>query len=178
MGQRLNIEIHENGKCLANAYYHWSAYTDSALALTETIINYYPRRINLDGLSAAIELLRRTGADFTYNELINAGMSQELAHALTTDSNRNDGLIFFTEKEMEITRNWEEGRVTINIDTQTIDFDCWCKWGVEEAHYEKHIPFNTHCILFDDFYAFCEWLTDIEDTCFCFCDGNKYTAIY
>lgn len=28
MGQRLNIEIHENGKCLANAYYHWSGYTE------------------------------------------------------------------------------------------------------------------------------------------------------
>ena len=37
MGQRLNteriIEIVDNDKTLANSYYHWSAYTDSAVAL-------------------------------------------------------------------------------------------------------------------------------------------------
>ena len=31
MGQRLNIEIVNGETSLANAYYHWSAYTKSAL---------------------------------------------------------------------------------------------------------------------------------------------------
>lgn len=38
MGQRLNIEIMKNDKVLANAYYHWSAYTSSALELCAYII--------------------------------------------------------------------------------------------------------------------------------------------
>ena len=33
MGQRLNIEIKKDSKVLANAYYHWSAYTSSALQM-------------------------------------------------------------------------------------------------------------------------------------------------
>lgn len=34
MGQSLNIEIWNNGEVLANAYYHWSAYTESAAKIT------------------------------------------------------------------------------------------------------------------------------------------------
>jgi len=41
MGQRLNIEIISNGKCLANAYYHWSAYSDSAIDLAIKIVRKY-----------------------------------------------------------------------------------------------------------------------------------------
>lgn len=31
MGQRLNLSINKNGKVLANCYYHWSGYTNSAI---------------------------------------------------------------------------------------------------------------------------------------------------
>lgn len=34
MGQRLNIEIISGDKVLANAYYHWSAYSRIAIELT------------------------------------------------------------------------------------------------------------------------------------------------
>lgn len=38
MGQRLNIEMKTKGKVVANCYYHWSAYTMTALQLTKEII--------------------------------------------------------------------------------------------------------------------------------------------
>lgn len=41
MGQRLNIEIFNNGQVVVNAYYHWSAYTRSALELTAKVISAY-----------------------------------------------------------------------------------------------------------------------------------------
>lgn len=41
MGQRLNIEIVNGETSLANCYYHWSAYTSSALGLTRQIIDAY-----------------------------------------------------------------------------------------------------------------------------------------
>lgn len=37
MGQRLNIEIVDGNTTLANAYYHWSAFTFPALELTAEI---------------------------------------------------------------------------------------------------------------------------------------------
>lgn len=39
MGQRLNIEILKNGEVLANSYYHWSGFSNSAINLTIYIIN-------------------------------------------------------------------------------------------------------------------------------------------
>ena len=41
MGQRLNIEIINDDKVLANAYYHWAGYTTSAISLTETILHSF-----------------------------------------------------------------------------------------------------------------------------------------
>ena len=40
MGQRLNVEIWNNGEVLANAYYHWSAYTESAAHIVDKALNY------------------------------------------------------------------------------------------------------------------------------------------
>ena len=46
MGQRLNIEIWNEGKRLANAYYHWSGYSFSTLYETMKIIK--ARENNMD----------------------------------------------------------------------------------------------------------------------------------
>ena len=43
MGQRLNIEIWNESKRLANAYYHWSGYTSSTLDET---MKYYEEEFN------------------------------------------------------------------------------------------------------------------------------------
>ena len=37
MGERLNIEIVKGKKVLANAYYHWSGFTRTAMETTNTI---------------------------------------------------------------------------------------------------------------------------------------------
>ena len=47
MGQRLNIEIMKGCTILANAYYHWSAYTSSALELCKSIVEQY-KKLQLD----------------------------------------------------------------------------------------------------------------------------------
>ena len=39
-----------------------------------------------------------------------------------------------TEKDIEETRNWEEGRITIDIEKQTIDFDVIRKYTKEELN--------------------------------------------
>jgi predicted nucleotidyltransferase len=65
MGQRLNIEIIEDGKVLANAYYHWSGFTRASLELTYIILEA-TKRINYnDRLVNAIKLLEVTKAGLT-----------------------------------------------------------------------------------------------------------------
>ena len=126
MGQRLNIEIKrkKDNKILANSYYHWSAYTYPSLDLADEIIeNIYDIVIN-DKVSdeiKAIQLLQTTGAGLLEQEY-NA-LNEEDKKYCSLATNRDLGLISFTEKGMEKTRAWEESRLTITIDFDNKEYD-------------------------------------------------------
>lgn len=116
MGQRLNIEIHRkrDNKCLANCYYHWSAYTHSALRLTKEIVdNYTDFYKEKDDIHKAIKLLQSTGGGVVAEDFDK--MSKEDQRVFALGQNRNLGLICFSEEEMQKTRDWEEGRVEITF---------------------------------------------------------------
>lgn len=139
MGQRLNIEIKINGEVQANAYYHWSGYTSSAIKLTEQIL--LQREDFLDKKEpklSAIRLLETTGAGLTQEELEIA--KEEYSEVTFGKCNgRNSGLIAISEDGMNETRIWEEARVTIDFDEETVDFNVWSIWDKEEYldEYEK-----------------------------------------
>ena len=128
MGQRLNIEICNSTRTLANAYYHWGAYTDSALEYTAEIIDAYH---NLSGqitdeLQLVVKLLEATGAGITDEEKERMTHDPDFDFSginFSSAIDRNEGLIAVTEKGMEETRSWEEGRVTINIEEANFCFD-------------------------------------------------------
>ena len=126
MGQRLNIEIKrkKDNKILANSYYHWSAYTYPSLELADEIIeNIYDIVIN-DKVSdeiKAIQLLQTTGAGLLEQEY-NA-LNEEDKKYCSLATNRDLGLISFTEKGREKTRAWEESRLTITIDFDNKEYD-------------------------------------------------------
>ena len=126
MGQRLNIEIKrkKDNKILANSYYHWSAYTYPSLELADEIVeNIYDIVIN-DKVSdeiKAIQLLQTTGAGLLEQEY-NA-LNEEDKKYCSLATNRDLGLISFTEKGMEKTRAWEESRLTITIDFDNKEYD-------------------------------------------------------
>lgn len=117
MGQRLNIEIKKKGKdkTIANCYYHWSAYTESSLLLAkeilENIINYHDEK---DDFKKAVQLLQSTGASIIYNEY--DILTEEQKRYCRVGEDRNMGLISFTDKGIEETRTWEEGRIEIELD--------------------------------------------------------------
>ena len=126
MGQRLNIEIkrRKDNKVLANSYYHWSAYTSSSLHLAEEIIeNIYDiiRKEKVSDEIKAIQLLQTTGAGLMEDEYNKLNEENKKYCSLAT--NRNLGLISFTDEGMEETRKWEEGRLTIDIDFDDKDYD-------------------------------------------------------
>lgn len=164
MGQRLNIEIVNGETSLANCYYHWSAYTGSALNLTRQIIDAYYDSEAIIGLKMAVDLLECTGGGV--NESEKAGIekcAEKFGHIKFKDcTNRNDGLISVTEEGKKETRKWEEGRVTIDLDTETFCFDVlsydtiedyteYCDESFSEDAFEKlpECPFDLCRVPFD-----------------------------
>ena len=134
MGQRLNIEIRKDNEVLANAYYHWSGYTSSALVLTEEILKNIDN-INFDNeVVRAVKLLEVTGAGLTSSEIDILGQDMKNIN-FKKAIDRNEGLIAISENGIKDTQYWEEARVEIHLDTQNIILDLY--WDIEEDDYDE-----------------------------------------
>lgn len=144
MGQRLNVEIWNNGEVLANAYYHWSAYTDSAAKIVNTALDYIKNNPIQDDnyLLYAIRILEATGAGLTIMEIKHAKLRPVLDGATFAECNgRNDGLIGISEEEISETRLWQEGSVYIFLDEKRISFRVFFtqrKWDWEKEQREDY----------------------------------------
>ena len=134
MGQRLNIEIRKDDKVLANAYYHWSGYTSSALDLTDEILKNIDN-VNFDNdVVRAVKLLEVTGAGLTSSEIVIINSCiRNINFKKAID--RSEGFIAISEKEIEDTQYWEEARVEIHLDTQNIILNLY--WDIDEDDYDK-----------------------------------------
>lgn len=138
MGQRLNIEIEKNNKTLANAYYHWGAYSDSACELTQLIVNYINNNPqDCDDVLYAIRILEHTGAGLTDNSPSELETAQEMFpnEKFEECKGRNYGLLAISDEGIKATRDWEEERVTINLDNKTINFDVYWEYDPTEEDY-------------------------------------------
>lgn len=139
MGQRLNFEVCYDGEVLANAYYHWSAYTSSSLGILENVIEAYKNRTEINPLRVAVEILQATGAGINDEEKsrIRMDKSGKFDGIKFHDAvDRNEGLLFVTLKGIEDTRKWEEGRVTVDISTEEFRFDVM--WIESNEEYEEY----------------------------------------
>lgn len=144
MGQRLVIQITDDNVRLANAYYHWSAYTGSSAELTKQILDNL-ENVNKDYtlLQQAVWLLYMTGARFAPDEL--ERMDKDEIDRTQFDFafddmkvNRNDGLISVSEEGMDESIAWEEGHVEIDLTTKTVCFDViFTETAEEYTEYNK-----------------------------------------
>ena len=125
MGQRLVVTVNIKGEDIAKLYYHWSAYSISALAQTREIVNCLLDSDN------EIEDLRLRLIRFAESEggcIQGCGDSKEFAaiqamypnEVFKTEGSRNDGLIALTEEGMNDLESWSEGSVTIYLDDGTV----------------------------------------------------------
>lgn len=146
MGQRLNIEIEKNNKTLANAYYHWSAYSSSACEMTQQIADYINKNPQTcDDVLYAIRILEHTGAGLINNYPNELKSAQEMFpnEKFEECKGRNSGLLAITDVGIEETRDWEEGRVTINLDNKTINFAVYWEYDpTEEDYYDTKPQFK------------------------------------
>lgn len=190
MGQRLNIELVHNDKTIANCYYHWSAYTNCACELTKIILDNYNRPPNSEALTddgwllLAVRLLESTGAGI-YTEDIPTFEEKFKDMTFKAGLDRNDGLISITEANIENTRNWEEGSVTIDLDNLLVSFDVinWLgETDAEELEYMEIVPEELETIdvdpkgiPFDEFHSFAEKVCSVD--AFKDADGEMWSTI-
>lgn len=118
MGQRLVITISKNGKRLANAYYHWSGYSESAVTITARIVSVYnaiPK--SYTDLQRAVAMLVATEAGID-----SASVSNKEIGTFPRCVSRNEGIISTTEEGMDESLAWAEATVNIELNDLFINF--------------------------------------------------------
>lgn len=172
MGQGLNIEIWNKGKVLANAYYHLSAHTVEALNLTAKVLQKVDCINCNDEVLKAVRLLQETGAGLPDDEKQSSNAKD--FSQITDFRDRDNGIIAITNKGIDETRHWEEGRVAIYLDERRVDFDVVSrerKWEYDEEAKEWDysefaklplLEWNLRDIKFEDFSLFKQCMGEME----------------
>lgn len=127
MGQRLVITIKKGEQELAKGYYHWSAYTVSALATLLEVLSGYDEYVDAVKGKEHEDILLAT----RMLEASQAGVCvDDLEYVQKTYPNiefkpyidRNFGLIALSEEKMRNFDCWSEGDVIIDLNSKTICF--------------------------------------------------------
>lgn len=126
MGERLNIEIYNNGKILANCYYHWSGYSDSAIELTlKALKNISDIKHTYGyGVLGAVKMLESTGAGLQKEDFETLESYNSKSVSINEAVSRNDGLISISDNNINDTRYCVEETISIYLDESRIDYSC------------------------------------------------------
>ena len=142
MGQRLVVTVKRNEKEIAKIYYHWSAYTYSALYETRNIINCIYNHTDETEKELLLRLIRFCennggGIDGVQSEFdyIRSLYPDEMFK--DRDISRSNGLIALSEKCMHDMQGWSEGDVYIDLDTDQVDFCVYCSYENLEEYIEE-----------------------------------------
>ena len=143
MGQRLVCTIAKGEREIAKIYYHWSAYTLSALYETQKIVDCIYDHNDETEKQLQLRLIRFCeengggirGDDAEFEYIQNMYPNLEFKK---DGYSRNNGLIAISESGMEDLQSWSEGDVIINIDEDLINFGV-CGWyeNFEEYNEER-----------------------------------------
>lgn len=139
MGQRLTVDILENGKRVALIYYHWSAYFDSTIYELEALKNdvVAAKSSDNDILLAIIDGLEKRGGGLSIETRTRAVAKEKWPdRTFKTDINRNDGLLDLDEQDMNDTFQYTEGTASIDIVTEEVitevDLECGLHYDVKD----------------------------------------------
>lgn len=126
MGQRLVVTVKSTGEDLCKMYFHWSAYTISALMEVRNMMAEFPMETNSkeDAILYFIRYCEEYGGG------IDGGMDSKEWNYITNkypnykfkseNINRNRGLIAISEDGMDEMQSWSEGDIYINLDEMTV----------------------------------------------------------
>lgn len=124
MGQRLVITVEKNDEILAKIYYHWSAYTISALYETKRLLEGIENCSSMTNRELQLQLIRfceECGGGIEggtkseeFNWISRTFPDKEFKRE---NIDRNEGLIAISSKGMRDIQMWSEGDIIINLDT-------------------------------------------------------------
>ena len=131
MGQRLVITLQKDGKDIAALYYHWSAYSISALQEVKPLLEYLQseekKNSDYDPRLACLRFVQANGGG------IDGGpKSEEFAYIrnlypneplLEEGYNRSDGLVSMSENGIDDLQSWSNGDVYIDLDKKMVEND-------------------------------------------------------
>lgn len=144
MGQRLVVTVTKDDKAICKMYYHWSAYTYSAMERTKEIVDviYNGKDESVDELKLRlIRYCEQEGGGIDNGQgsdewkYIQEQYPNETFKA--KDIDRNYGLIALSETGMEDMQSWSEGDVEINLDDDKIRFDVFCGYEFLDQYIEE-----------------------------------------
>ena len=170
MGQRLVISIEKNEREIAKIYYHWSAYTYSALVETRKVINCiynHKDETEKEMLLRLIRFCEKNGGgikgdekEFEYIKTMYPDESFK-----TENYSRNEGLIALSADGMTDLQRWSEGDVYINLDDDTVDFCVYSGYEDFDEYIEERKSWD------DDFEGL-----NLEDIPHLYCDLGYFNV--
>lgn len=161
MGQRLVITLRSMGEDICKIYYHWSAYSLSALQETQEILKLLDNKEYTNKKDLQLDLIRCCesnggGIDGGYNssewKYIQAMYPNE---KFNENVDRNYGLIALSESGMTDIQSWSEGDICIDLDDDVV-------YNTVFMYYRNIEEYNTDRQEWDEDFEGCE-LEDIED---------------
>lgn len=143
MGQRLVVTVRSMGEDLCKMYFHWSAYTVSALMEVRDMMAEFPMETkNKDeAILYFIRYCEKNGGgisaasgdkewDYVSSKYPNEVFKKD-------NISRNQGLIGISEEEMESIQNWSEGDIIVDLDEMTVHNEIfWCYDNIDEYNQE------------------------------------------
>ena len=171
MGQRLVVTIERNEKPLAKIYYHWSAYTGSALYVTRDLIHCiynHEHETDAEMLLRLIHFCENNGGGI---DGANEGEEWKYITAAypyekfkSERISRNDGLIAISPEGMAQIQRYSEGDVYIDLDTDQVDFCVYSGYESLSEYVEERkswdddfeeftleeLPYIDHCLGYFD----------------------------
>lgn len=130
MGQRLNLSINKNGKVLANCYYHWSGYTNSAMEKARQALSFLEDQEQEIGVKEAVLALKETGATIDKENAKDYVEPDE-------EVNRNAGIIGTTDEIIEMCEYWAECEIIIDVGTRKVNI-IDALWHYSEEELEEN----------------------------------------
>lgn len=142
MGQRLVITIEKNEEAIAAIYYHWSAYTYSALQETKDVIDciYNHREETQDEiLLRLIKCIEKNGGGIraTIEEFNYIKSLYPNEKFKTENYDRCNGLIALSKQGIADLQSWSEGDVFIDLDADQVDFCVYSGYESIEEYIEE-----------------------------------------
>lgn len=142
MGQRLIITVRNNGEELAKIYYHWSAYTVSALWEASKLAACIYNHKDETEKELKLRLIRFcyengggiSGEDYEFEYIRNMYPDEIFKE---NGYSRSNGLISLSEKGMQEAQGWSEGDIYFDIDDETIINGVFCGWDNIEDYNEE-----------------------------------------